>query len=94
MQCNSLEEVRENIDQIDRQIIHLLAQRGGFVNQASRFKKDTNEVKAPNRVEAIIEKVKGLAIEEGIDAGLVESVYRTMISEFIGLEMKEFQSER
>ncbi|HEX3021825.1 MAG TPA: chorismate mutase [Lachnospiraceae bacterium] len=39
MQCNSLEEVRENIDQIDRQIIHLLAQRGGLVNQASRFKK-------------------------------------------------------
>jgi isochorismate pyruvate lyase len=94
MQCNSLEEVRENIDQIDRQIIHLLAQRGGFVNQASRFKKDTNEVKAPNRVEAIIKKVKGLAIEEGIDAGLVESVYRTMISEFIGLEMKEFQAKR
>ncbi|HEX3021826.1 MAG TPA: chorismate mutase [Lachnospiraceae bacterium] len=51
-------------------------------------------MKAPNRVEAIIEKVKGLAVEEGIDAGLVESVYRTMISEFIGLEMKEFHSER
>ncbi|MDP9031075.1 MAG: chorismate mutase, partial [Pseudomonadota bacterium] len=39
--CTSLEQVRENIDRLDRQIVALLAERGGFVSQAARFKKDS-----------------------------------------------------
>lgn len=40
MQCNSLDEVRENIDRIDDEIIKLIAKRGNYVAQASAFKKD------------------------------------------------------
>lgn len=90
MKCNSLEEVRDNIDRIDRMIIDLLAERGSYVVQASKFKKDSDDVKAPKRVEAVICKVRGLAKERGIDEGLVEAVYRTMIDRFVNLEMKEF----
>lgn len=39
MKCNSLEEVRENIDRIDDNIIKLIAERGSYVLQASEFKK-------------------------------------------------------
>ncbi|WP_265420797.1 chorismate mutase [Aeromonas salmonicida] len=51
VRCNSLNEVRENIDNIDREIVALLAARGNFVTQAASFKQTTSEVKAPNRVE-------------------------------------------
>lgn len=37
--CGSLEEVREHIDAIDRQIVELLAERGGYVRQVMRFKR-------------------------------------------------------
>lgn len=37
MQCNSLEEVRENIDRIDNEIIKLIAERGTYVVQASNM---------------------------------------------------------
>lgn len=37
MNCNSLEEVRENIDRIDDAIIQLIAERGQYVIQASAF---------------------------------------------------------
>ena len=37
--CMSLEEVRTNIDRIDREIVVLLAERGGYVQQAVKFKK-------------------------------------------------------
>lgn len=39
MKCNSLEEVRANIDRIDTEIIKLIAERGTFVVQATNFKK-------------------------------------------------------
>ena len=58
MKCNSLEEVREQINQIDDAIIRLIAERGKYVVQASMFKKDEKSVVAPNRVEAVIEKVR------------------------------------
>lgn len=53
---NSLEEVRAGIDAIDRQIIELVARRGGFVKQAARFKQSTGDVRAPQRVEQVVAK--------------------------------------
>lgn len=87
--CNSLNEVRDNIDKIDRKIVALLAQRGALVTQAASFKKTTDEVKAPNRVEQVIAKVTALAQEQGANPAVVESVYRAMISAFIEAELKQ-----
>ena len=87
--CNSLAEVRENIDRIDREIVALLAKRGAFVAQAALFKKTSDDVKAPDRVEQVISKVKSLACEQGGDPTVVESVYRAMISAFIEAELRE-----
>lgn len=87
--CNSLNEVRDNIDKIDRKIVNLLAQRGALVTQAASFKKTTDEVKAPNRVEQVIAKVTALAQEQGANPAVVECVYRAMIAAFIEAELKE-----
>jgi len=92
MQCNSLEEVREKIDRIDSEIIKLIAERGKYVVQASAFKKTETDVKAPNRVEAVISKVRSRAEEYGANPDLIEALYREMISRFIAMEMKEFHN--
>lgn len=88
-QCKDLNEVRENIDRIDHQIVQLIAERSGYVKQAAQFKKAEEDVKAPQRVEMIIEKVRRLADEHGVDADIVEGVYRNMINAFINFELKE-----
>lgn len=94
MQCNSLDEVRTNIDRLDREIVKLIAERSRFVKEAARFKKTTDDVKAPARVETVINKVRALASEDGrIDPEIVEQVYRTMIGCFINFEMKEYQGK-
>lgn len=90
MKCNSLEEVRENIDRIDDEIIRLIAERGTYVVQASVFKKNEEGVKAPNRVETVIAKVRGKAEIYGADSDMVEELYREMIQRFVEMEMKEF----
>ena len=91
MICSSLEEVRSNIDRIDNGIIKLIAERTDYVKQASSFKKNENGVKAPDRVEAVIQKARERALEYGADPDMIETLYREMISSFINLEMDEFK---
>lgn len=92
--CKDLNEVRENIDRIDRQIVKLIAERGFYVKLAAGFKKDADGVKAPNRVEAVIEKVRGLALEYGAFPDIVEGIYRQMIHSFISKESEEFKKNQ
>lgn len=92
--ANSLEEVRTNIDRIDKQIIQLMAQRQLYVKEAARFKNTANDVKAPARVEAVISKVKTLAAQHGLDQEIAEAVYRTMIHGFIQKEQEEFNKNK
>lgn len=91
IECNSIDEVRNNINKIDEQIVKLIALRGHFVNQAAKFKKDSDAVKAPKRVEEVINKVKDLAKSTGANEEVVENIYRAMIDSFIKAEMKEFE---
>lgn len=86
-ECKSIEEVRENIDKLDNQIVKLISERSRFVEQAAKFKKDTEDVKAPKRVDAVIEKVRNVANENNVNPNIIEEVYRTMISCFINHEL-------
>lgn len=90
MACNSLEEVRTNIDRIDDEIIKLIAERGKFVVQASSFKKDEESVKDAERVEEVIAKIRSKAKEYGADLDMAEVLYRKMISRFEDIERAEF----
>lgn len=87
--CHSLEQVREHIDLLDRQIVSLIAQRGAYVSLAARFKKDHNAVKAPQRVEQVFANVRGLTNELGANPQVTEDVYRAMIAAFIQQELAE-----
>jgi isochorismate pyruvate lyase len=89
MKCENLEQVRENIDRIDREIVKLIAERSTYVAQAAKFKNTTDDVKAPQRVEKIIEKVRNLAKVDHVNPDIVENIYREMISSFINLELAE-----
>lgn len=87
VRCTSLDEVRQRIDEIDRSLVTLLAKRGQLVTQAASFKKTTDDVRAPARVEQVISKVRELACETGASADVVEHVYRAMISAFVAEEL-------
>lgn len=88
VRCNSLEEVRLQIDSIDRDVVALLARRGNLVAQAAAFKQTTDDVRAPARVEQVIAKVRGIAAETGASPEVVDQVYRAMIAAFIDEELE------
>lgn len=87
--CDSIEQVRSNIDRIDQQLVALLAERGAYVKQAAAFKTSTADVRAPQRVEQVIGKVVALAHSLGANPTVTEQVYRAMISGFIDSELAE-----
>ncbi|MFZ5528430.1 MAG: chorismate mutase [Pseudomonadota bacterium] len=90
-QCESLDEVRIRIDQADRQLVALLAERAQYVQQAARFKRDAQEVQAPQRVQQVIERALAQAHDVGAPTAVVEATYRAMIAAFIEDEHRHFE---
>jgi chorismate mutase/AcrR family transcriptional regulator len=84
---SSLDDVRAGIDQLDTQIVALLARRQALVEAAAGFKADEQAVRAPDRVERVVAAVRAKAAEAGLDPGVAESVWRSMISAFTDLEL-------
>ena len=88
--CKTLAEVRDNIDRIDRDLVRLMAERQKYVGEAGRFKANPAAVSAPARVEQVIEKVKGLARDEGLSGAVAERTFRAMIAGFEDYERDEW----
>ena len=87
--CTSIEEVRKAIDTIDEQIIKLLGERYKYVKEIVRFKKHTEEsIIAQSRYDAVIASRRLLAEEHGLDANLIEQIYKDLLSHFIEEELK------
>jgi isochorismate pyruvate lyase len=84
--CDSLAEVRSAIDQIDQLLVGLLAERGHYVKEAARFKRDAAEVAAPQRVQQVMDQALAHARQTGAAPEVVEAVYRAMVGSFIALE--------
>lgn len=90
--ADSLARVRERIDAIDAQIVTLLAERGRYVKDAARFKRDSFQVSAPQRQQEVIDTVRRLAEETGAFPEVVEACYRAMIAGFIAREQQQHQT--
>ena len=90
-QCESLAQVRAEIDRLDRDIVALLAERGRYVLAAAPFKRSADEVRAPQRVEQVVAKVRQLAAEQGGMPDVVERVYRELINAYTDAEHRRWQ---
>ena len=85
--AQSLAEIRTSIDGVDHELVQLLSDRERLVRQAGRLKSDADAVRAPDRVEAVIARVRAIAEELGASPMVVERTYRSMIAAFIELEL-------
>ena len=86
VQCASLNEVRQQIDRVDRELVALIAERGHYVRQAAGLKKTAAEIPAPQRVAQVLARVDALARESGADPMVVAATWRAMIAAFIEAE--------
>jgi len=93
-ECSSLEEIRENIDLIDRDIVSLLVRRGNYVMQAAKFKNNITKVEDQVRINNIITKVTDYAKEMNFNSSVIEQIYRFLIKVYIQLEKDTFMNSK
>lgn len=91
-QCRSLEEVREEIDKLDDQIVELIGTRNAYVHQAARFKASIEEVKAPDRIDDVLQRVRHKALTLGVSPNMLTEIYTIMINEMVESEIAEFRN--
>ena len=88
--CTTMPEVRVQIDALDDVLVPLLVQRIGYMSQAARIKQDASHVRDEARIQAIVDRVRQQALEEGGEPDVVEAIYRGMMEACIAFEHREF----
>lgn len=85
--CESLQEIRNTIDFLDRHIIHLIGERAKYVKAAAKFKKDHDAVRAPERFQSMLAKRREWAEQEELDPDAIENMYFHLVNHFIAKEL-------
>ena len=92
--CQSIDEVRSEIDALDRQIISLLGKRFSFVKEIVRFKSNKDEIVARQRYDEVISSRRELAKQYNLSPDVIENMYRMLIAHFIEEEHKILDAKK
>lgn len=92
--CDTLEEARKEIDKVDEQIVELIAKRNAFIKQLAHFKDSVDEIKAEDRIAAVISRAREQAISLGLSPNLINDLYVRMIDAMVESEVAEFKNAK
>ena len=77
--CQSMTEVRAEIDRVDQALVDLLGERWSYVHRAWVFKRSPDEASVPWRNREVIEKVRARAEVAGMPPEMAEALWRLII---------------
>jgi chorismate mutase/prephenate dehydratase len=92
----SLEELRKQIDNLDKEIVNLIAERISLAGKIGKVKtKEGRQIEDRLREEAIINKIKETASQKGMKEADIETIYRQIfaVSKSIQETFVAFQGE-
>ncbi len=92
--CQSLEEVRNEIDKIDEHIISLFSERHKYVEEIVRFKHDKDAIIAQERKDQVILQRKNWAAKSGLNADTFEKIYTLLVESNIQHELELLKSKK
>ena len=93
-QCDTLDEARKEIDKVDEEIVKLIAKRNNYIKQIAHFKTSIDEVKAEDRIDAVISRVREQAISLDLSPNLINDLYVRMIDAMVESEIAEFNNAK
>ena len=86
-EIETMAELRDTIDDIDRALIALHVERVGYIDRAPVLKApDGIAARAPSRVADVLAKVRAEADRTGFDAELAEAMWALLIDAMIARE--------
>jgi len=92
--CESMAEVRQGVDALDRALVRLLAERQRYMDAAARIKPDRSVVHDDARIEDVVAKVLAAAGPAGLSPAIAEPVWRTLIDRCIAHEFETWDRTR
>ena len=92
-ECLDIQDIRKEIDAIDREVIKLLGKRFAYVKAAAKFKRNADSVKAMNRFNVMLQQRRIWAEEVGLNPDAIEKLYRDLVGYFIEEELKHWESK-
>lgn len=91
--CETMNEVRAEIDRVDRALVDLLAERWTYVDRAWFFKRSPDEASVPWRNREVIEKVRARAETAGMPPEMAEALWRLIIGWGIQYEEERLRNK-
>lgn len=80
-ECNTMSELRLEIDRLDRELMALLRERVDYIDRAAEIKQDVQlPARIDERVEEVVQNARRNAIEHGLDPQVAEKLWRKMIN--------------
>ena len=92
--CTTLAEAREEIDKVDEEIVKLIAKRNNYIKQIAHFKTSVDEIKAEDRINDVISRVREQAISLDLSPNLINELYVKMIDAMVESEVAEFNNAK
>jgi isochorismate pyruvate lyase len=92
--CETMEEVRYEVDRLDRALVRLIAERQSYMEAAARIKPRKEDVRVPWRIEEVVAKVLAEAETAGLSKRIAEPVWRELIERCIEHEHEFWDRER
>jgi isochorismate pyruvate lyase len=90
--CDSMDQVRAEIDRIDSALVDLVAERFGYVERAWQLKSRPEEAIVPWRIQQVIDRVRAKAQVKGLPPELAEALWRQMIGWFVQYEEEKLSA--
>ncbi len=92
--CTSIEEVRNEIDSIDREIMELIAKRQEYVHEIVRFKTNHDSIVAQDRQNQLYEQRMVWAHELDLSPAMIDEMFRTMVRHNIQKELESHKNSK
>lgn len=85
--CVDMNDIRTEIDRLDRDLIALFAERTAYIDRAAEIKSDAAlPARITNRVEQVVQNVRAHAEAQGLPPDQFEKLWRDLIDWSIARE--------
>lgn len=88
--CQTMADIRREIDRLDRALVRLLAERLTYIERAGHIKRDRGTVRDEARINDVLTKVRAACVAEGFPSSIAEPVWRALMEGCISHEFEVF----